>query len=79
MNKAEIDEQVRSICRMRRLSIHTERTYADWIKRFGRHVLGCKLASREERVRSFLEKLTQSKVVAFAAGTPHVVTYSKTA
>lgn len=57
MNKADIDEQVRVVCRMRRLSIHTERTYADWIKRFGEHVKTCPQLSREERLRSWLQKM----------------------
>ena len=34
-------EQVRMICRMRRLSRHTETTYAGWIARFGAHVKAC--------------------------------------
>ena len=57
MNKADIDEQVRIVCRMRRLSLHTERTYADWIKRFGQHVQTCPQLSREERVNSWLQKM----------------------
>lgn len=39
------------------MSIHTERTYADWIKRFGRHVKTCPLLPREERLRSWLQKM----------------------
>lgn len=57
MNKAEIEEQVRIVCKMRRLSIHTERTYADWIRRFGVHVLTCPQLTREERVCSWLQKM----------------------
>ena len=33
MTKTEMDEQVRLVCRMRRLSRHTENTYAGWIAR----------------------------------------------
>lgn len=36
MNKAEVEHQIHTVCRMRRLSLHTERTYAAWIKRSGR-------------------------------------------
>jgi integron integrase len=50
-------EQVRITCRMRRLSRHTENTYAGWIARFARHVKTCAHLSREERVRSYLEKM----------------------
>jgi hypothetical protein len=50
-------EQVRITCRMRRLSRHTEDTYAGWIARFARHVSTCADLNREERVRSYLEKL----------------------
>jgi len=57
MTKTEMDEQVRLVCRMRRLSRHTENTYAGWIARFGAHVKTCAHLTREERVRSYLEKL----------------------
>lgn len=50
-------EQVRITCRMRRLSRHTENTYAGWIARFARHVTTCAALTREERVRSYLEHL----------------------
>jgi len=57
MTKLETLEQVRLVCRMRRLSRHTEDTYAGWIARFVDHVRTCLPAEREERVRLFLEKL----------------------
>ena len=57
MNKHEMDERVRLVCRMRRLSRHTEETYAGWIRRFGEHVRTCAEMPREDRVRLFLEKL----------------------
>lgn len=57
MTKTEIDEQVRLVCRMRRLARHTEQTYAGWIARFGGHVKTCAHLSREDRVRTYLEKL----------------------
>jgi integron integrase len=50
-------EQVRTTCRMRRLSRQTEDTYAGWIARFARHVSTCPDLTREERVRSYLEHL----------------------
>lgn len=57
MTKVETLEQVRLVCRMRRLSRHTEDTYLGWIARFVEHVRTCAQAGREERVRLFLEKL----------------------
>lgn len=57
MKLEEMLEQVRVTCRMRRLSRHTENTYAGWIARFARHLKTCPHLSREERVRSYLEKL----------------------
>ena len=50
-------EQVRLICRMRRLSYHTETCYAEWITRFAKHIRQNPQQTREERVRSYLEKL----------------------
>lgn len=57
MNKAELEQQIHVVCRMRRLSIHTERTYAEWIRRFGRFVQSCPQLSREEKLRSWLEQM----------------------
>lgn len=57
MTKTEMSEQVKLVCRMRRLSRHTEETYAGWIARFGVHVRTCAHLSREDRVRTYLEKL----------------------
>jgi integron integrase len=57
MKLEEMLEQVRMVCRMRRLSRHTEDTYAGWIARFGAHVKACGDLPREEKVRTFLEKL----------------------
>ena len=57
MKLADMLEQVRIVCRMRRLSRHTENTYAGWIQRFAVHVKTCAQLTREERVRSYLEKL----------------------
>lgn len=57
MKLEEMIEQVRVVCRMRRLSRHTEDTYVGWIVRFGRHVRTCPGLAREDRVRTFLEKL----------------------
>ena len=57
MKLAEMLEQVRLTCRMRRLSYHTETCYTGWITRFARHIQTCPPNNREERVRSYLEKL----------------------
>ncbi len=57
MTKAETLEQVRVVCRTRRLSIHTEQCYAHWIGRFIAHLKTCTEMSREDRIRLFLEKL----------------------
>lgn len=57
MTKAETIEQVRIVCRTRRLSLHTENCYAQWLSRFCDHSLCHSHLTREERVRSFLEKL----------------------
>lgn len=57
MTKAETIEQVRIVCRTRRLSIHTENCYAGWIARFCDHAKNCASLSREERLRLFIEHL----------------------
>lgn len=57
MNKAELEQRIHAVCRMRRLSLHTERTYADWIRRFGRFVQSCPQVSREEKLRAWLEQM----------------------
>lgn len=57
MTKAETIEQVRLVCRTRRLSRHTEDCYAGWIGRFCDHALKHASASREDRVRFFLEEM----------------------
>ena len=57
MNLTDTLEQVRITCRMRRLSRHTEETYAGWIARFARHVVSMPGTTREDRVRSYLEQL----------------------
>lgn len=50
-------EQVSIVCRMRRLSRHTEDCYRDWIKRFARHIKTCPQFTREERLRTWLEAM----------------------
>lgn len=57
MKLSDMLEQVRIVCRMRRLSIHTESCYTGWIARFARHIQATSDMSREDRVRSYLEKL----------------------
>ena len=37
MNKQETLKRVREVCRVRRLSIHTEQSYVGWIARFCEH------------------------------------------
>ena len=51
MSKAETIEQVRIVCRTRRLSRHTEETYAGWIDRFCTHIATGPQLPREDRVR----------------------------
>jgi hypothetical protein len=68
MNKTELEQQIRTVCRMRRLSRHTER--------FVQHIATCPQLTREEKLRTWLERmapldaLTQSKIVPF---TTHAV------
>ena len=57
MNKAELEQRISTVCRMRRLSRHTERTYTHWITRFSRHVSTCAHLTREEKLRSWLEQM----------------------
>lgn len=57
MKLAEMLEQVRIVCRIRRLSYHTETCYAGWITRFARHIRQNPQQTREERVRSYMEAL----------------------
>lgn len=57
MKLTDMLEQVRIVCRMRRLSYHTETCYIGWITRFARHIQRTPNQSREERVRSYLEHL----------------------
>lgn len=57
MKLSDMLEQVRIVCRMRRLSRHTESCYSGWITRFARHIQSTASLSREERVRTYLEKL----------------------
>lgn len=64
MKLKETIDRVRTVCRTRRLSRHTEDCYAQWIDRFCRHVMTCRRDSREERVRLFLEKLAARSAAA---------------
>lgn len=57
MTLPEMLEKVRTVCRMRRLSLRTEQCYGWWITRFARHVKATASLSREERLRTFLEQL----------------------
>lgn len=57
MNKTELENRIHTVCRMRRLSVHTEETYAGWINRFRQFVQTCPELSSEEKLRSWLEKM----------------------
>ncbi len=57
MTKPEIIQRIRTVCRMRRLSRHTEQTYLHWILRFIPVIRQHPHATREERLRIFLEDL----------------------
>jgi integron integrase len=57
MTKDETLKQVRVVCRVRRLSYETEKSYSGWIVRFISFMRTCLKQPREERIRLFLEKL----------------------
>ena len=59
MNKTELLERVGVICRVRRLSRHTESCYAGWIGRFADFVRLAEVRDlgRERRVALYLERL----------------------
>jgi len=64
--KPKLLEQVRNIMRLHHYSIHTERTYSDWIKRYIHfHQMKCRedLAGAEGKIEAFLTHLAvQGKV-----------------
>ena len=64
--KPKLLEQVRNIMRLHHYSIHTERTYSDWIKRYIHfHQMKCRedLADAEGKIEAFLTHLAvQGKV-----------------
>ena len=57
MTKREMEEGVRRVCLVRRLSRHTEECYLGWLRRFFDFSKTRKELGREERVRLFLEEL----------------------
>jgi integron integrase len=61
-------EQVRNVLRLHHYSIHTERSYTDWIKRYVHfHQMGCRedLADGEKKIEAFLTDLAvRGKVAA---------------
>lgn len=57
MTKTETITAVRTVCRMRRLSRHTESGYLGWILRYRDHLRAHPNEQREAAVRSFLEAL----------------------
>ena len=61
-------DQVRNVLRLHHYSIHTERSYIDWIKRYVHfHQMHCRadLADGEKKIEAFLTDLAvQGKVAA---------------
>lgn len=57
MTKTEMEDGVRRVCSVRRLSRHTEECYLGWLRRFFDFAKTRKESGREERVRLFLEEL----------------------
>ena len=67
--KPKILDQVRSVMRLHHYSIHTERTYIDWIKRyiaFHRMKSREDLANGERKIEAFLTHLAVDEQVASA-------------
>ena len=65
-NKELLDE-VRDVMRLHHYSIHTERTYCDWIKRYIRHnsmISRQDLIEGEAKIEAFLTHLAVDKNVA---------------
>jgi len=57
MTKQELKDAVARVCRVRRLSRHTEACYLGWLLRFADFAAAHRAVGREERVRLFLEGL----------------------
>ena len=57
MNKAELEQRIHAVCRMRRLAVNTERSYAEKIRHFEQHVRTCPRLTREEKLRTWLEQM----------------------
>jgi integron integrase len=57
MTKQEMANEIRRVCRVRRLSRHTEGCYLGWCLRFADFAAERREMGREERVRLFLESL----------------------
>jgi len=60
-------DEVRNVMRLRHYSIHTERTYCDWIKRYIRyHRMTSRqdLIDGEDKIETFLTHLAVDKAVA---------------
>src|SRR6266699_3561022 len=76
----EVEDEVRRKMRLHHYSIHTERSYTDWIKRYiGFHGMSCRedLADGERKIEAFLSELAvvnkAIKVAARKAGLTKVV------
>jgi len=64
-------DEVRNVMRLRHYSIHTERTYCDWIKRYIRyHRMTSRqdLIDGEAKIEAFLTHLAVDKAVAPSLG-----------
>ena len=57
MNSKTILVESARICRVRRLSIHTERTYLGWIARYAEHCRTLPDGTSEEKLKGFLEEM----------------------
>lgn len=66
-NEKRLLEQVKDVMRLKHYSIHTERAYCDWIKRYVRfHKMTSRddLAGGEEKIEQFLTHLALEKNIA---------------
>ena len=71
--KIKLLDQIRQVMRLHHYSIHTERTYLDWIKRyiaFHRMKSREDLAEGEKKIEAFLTHLAVDEKVAGASQRP---------
>src|ERR1035437_461276 len=65
--------QVRNVLRLHHYSIHTERSYVDWIKRYVHfHHMRCRedLADGERKIEAFLTDLPESVLTIYTSADP---------